>query len=301
MKVYLNDTISESAYNRLKKHVEIVDNYEHPEELDAIIVRQQYCTREVISKAVKCRIIQQHGTGLDRIDVEAAGEYGIPVYNTPGLNAQSVAEYAVMMMLSLSKKARSIDRKVHAGLIHSFGMPETVGVEMYGKRLGLVGYGHIAKIVAGIAREGFRMEISCFSEHMTRAEAEKEKIRQVGSLEELFETNDYISLHNLLTDRTHHMINDKVLEHAKPGLIFVNTARGGLVDESALYRALVSGRLGAAGLDVFEHEPPDCSNPLLGLDNVIAGMHVAGSTYDALERNGKAVVDNVFKALGIDG
>ena len=106
MKVYLNDPISPSARARLTEKVELIDNYDHPEEPDAIIVRRQYVTRDVISRAVKCRLIQQHGTGLDRIDMEAARAYGIPVRNTPGVNAESVAEYAIMLMPALSRKAR---------------------------------------------------------------------------------------------------------------------------------------------------------------------------------------------------
>lgn len=301
MKVFLNDTISESARNRLKEHVEIVDNYDHPEELDAIIVRQQYCTRDVISRAKKCRIIQQHGTGLDRIDLEAAKEFGIPVYNTPGMNAQSVAEQAILLMLCLSRKAIPIDRKVHAGQIRSFGTPETIGVEMFGKRLGIVGSGHVAQAVAAIAKNGFNMEISCYSANSTPGRIEELGYRPVSSVEELFATCDYVSLHNLLTPETYHMINADVLKHAKEGLIFVNTARGALVDEGALYEALKNGTIRAAGLDVFELEPPDTANPLLSLDNVMTTMHVAGSTTDAMERNGKAVVDNVFRVLGIEG
>jgi len=299
MKVYLNDTISENAYNRLEKQVEIVTDFSCPEELDAIIVRQQKCTRDVISKANKCKLIQQHGTGLDRIDVQAAMEFGIPVRNTPGVNAQSVAEYAIMLMLILSKKGREIDRKVHAGKITSFGMPETIGMEMTGKRLGIVGSGHIARAIASIAKNGFQMKVSCCSQSKSPEELERLDFDAVESLEELFAQCDYVSMHNLLTPDTHHMINEAVLKCAKPGLIFINTARGGLVDEAALYDALVSGRIRAAGLDVFENEPPEVSNPLLSLENVVTGMHVAGSTAEAMERNGRIVVDNVFQALGL--
>lgn len=301
MKVYLADAIAESARRRLAAHVEITDSFDAPEELDAIIVRQKYCTGDVIRRAKKCRIIQQHGTGLDRIDVEAARECGIPVCNTPGVNARSVAEYAVMLMLSLSKKAVAIDGKVRAGRIRAFGMPETIGLEMSGKKLGLLGSGHVAKHVEQIARDGFHMRVVYCSEHMTREEAERSGVELADSPEALFGSCDYVSLHKVLNGRTRHMINAEVLRHAKPGLIFVNTARGGLVDEKALYDALVSGRLAAAGLDVFEQEPPDPENPLLKLEQVTAGMHVAGSTFDAMERNGRAVVDNVFAALGIDG
>ena len=125
MKVYLNDPIALSALERLKAHVEIVNSFDHPEELDAIIVRQQYCPGEVIRRAVKCRLIQQHGVSLDRIDTAAARECGIPVKNTPGVNARAAAEYTVAMMMDLSRKVTVIDGKTRRGELPAFGMEET--------------------------------------------------------------------------------------------------------------------------------------------------------------------------------
>lgn len=300
MKVYLNDPIAQSAIERLKSHVEIIDNFDHPEELDAIIVRQQYCTGDVIRKAKRCKLIQQHGVGLDRIDVRAAEECGIPVKNTPGVNSRSVAEYTVAMMLDLSRKVTEINKKTRKGMLPRFGMPETIGNEITHKRLGLIGSGHIAHDVAQICRDGFHMEICCCNPHHSDAE-----IREMGfipiSFKEVFAACDYVSLHCLLTPETRHLVDHKCFENCNPDLILINTARGGLVDEEALYEALSSGKIAAAGLDVFENQPPAADNPLLSLDNFLAGMHVAGSTYEALERNGKAVVDSVFEALGIDG
>ena len=300
MKVYLNDPIAPSALERLKAHVELVDHFDHPEELDAIIVRQQYCPADVIRRAARCRLIQQHGVGLDRIDVKAAEECGTPVRNTPGANSRSVAEYTVMMMLALSRKAVAIDRKTRGGRLPVFGMPETVGCEMTHKRLGLVGSGHVAHEVAQICRDGFHMELCCFSAHHSAQE-----VREMGftplSLRELFASCDYVSLHCALTPETYHLIDRRCFEDCSPHLILINTARGGLVDEEALYEALTAGKIAAAGLDVFERQPPSPGNPLLSLENFLAGMHVAGSTHEALERVGKAVVDSVFDALGIDG
>ena len=300
MKVYLNDPIAQSAIERLKSHVEIVDNFDHPEELDAIIVRQQYCTGDVIRRAKNCKLIQQHGVGLDRIDVKAAEECGIPVKNTPGVNSRSVAEYTVSMMLDLSRKVTEIDRKTRKGMLPRFGMPETVGHELSHKRLGLIGSGHVAQDVAQICRDGFHMEICCCSLHRSDAEIRKMGFTPV-TFSDIFSSCDYISLHCLLTSETYHLINRNCFENCNPNLILINTARGGLVDEEALYEALVSGKIAAAGLAVFESQPPSVGNPLFSLDNFLAGMHVAGSTCEALERNGKAVVDSVFEALGIDG
>ncbi len=301
MKVYLNDPIAQSAIDRLKRHVELVSDFEHPEELDAIIVRQQHVTRDVIERASKCKLIQQHGVGLDRIDVAAAEEHGIVVRNTPGINARSVAEYTVAMMMDISRKVTYVDKATRAGQLAGFGMSQTVGFDLTGKRLGLVGSGNIARQVAQIAHDGFHMQIACYNP-FERVEALVEMgFEPVVSLEELFSTCDYVSLHCLLTSETYHLVGADVLAHAKPNVMLVNTARGGLVDEGALYQALVDGKLRAAALDTFEQEPPSVDNPLFTLDNFLAGMHVAGSTYEAMEANGRAVVDNVFAALGIEG
>ncbi len=300
MKVYLNDPIAASAVKRLKAHVELVDTYDHPEELDAIIVRQQYCPGDVIRRAVRCRLIQQHGVGLDRIDVKAAKECGIPVKNTPGVNARSVAEYTVAMMLALSRKVSEIDKMTRKGMLREFGMPETVGHEVTHKRIGLIGSGHIAREVAQICRDGFHMEVFCCSLHRSDDELQEAGFAPI-SFQQIFSCCDIVSLHCLLTPETYHLVDRKCFEACNPGLILINTARGGLVDEEALYEALTAGKIAAAGLDVFERQPPATDDPLLSLDNFLAGMHVAGSTYEALERNGRAVVDSVFEALGIDG
>lgn len=299
-KVYLNDPIAPSAVARLKAHVELVDHFDHPEELDAIILRQQYCPADVIRRATRCKLIQQHGVGLDRIDTKAAEACGIPVKNTPGLNARSVAEYTVAMMLDLARKVTAIDKKTRAGLLPRLGLPETIGCELTHKRLGLIGSGHIAQEVAQICRDGFHMEIYCHSAHRSNAVLRKMGFIPAG-FQELFSICDFVSLHCLLTPETYHLVDRRCFEACNPQLILLNTARGGLVDESALYSALVSGKLAAAGLDVFEQQPPAIDEPLLSLENFLAGMHVAGSTHEALERTGKAVVDSVFEALGIDG
>lgn len=298
-KVYLNDHICQSAVERLRKHVELVDNFDHPEELDAIIVRQQYCTREIIAKAKKCKLIQMHGTGLDRVDVEAAKEYGIPVLTTAGGNAESVAELAVAMILSLSRKLPYINQGVKKGAFQSFGLPETEGSEVRDKVLGLVGGGRIAQITANIMKAAFNSKILVYDPFLPALKAVELGFEKIDTLEELTRRSDFISIHVPLTDSTWHMFHEGSFDHANPDLILVNTARGGVVDEKALYEALVSGKIKAAGMDVFEEQPPKVDNPLLSLENFIGTIHIGGSTKEALERNGKGVVDNVFQALGV--
>lgn len=298
-KVYLHDHISSSAVERLRRHVDLVDNFDHPEELDAIIVRQQYCPREVISRAKKCRLIQMHGVGLDRIDVEAAKEYGIPVKNTKGGNAQSVAELAIGFMLTMARKMKFLDEGLRKGQFQTFGLPETVGIELSGKTIGLVGGGQIAQLVAQMARAAFHCRIFVYDPYMKEEKCRELGFTKIGTVKELAKQADFVSIHVPLTESTKHMFNEEVFAEANPRLMLINTSRGGVVDETALYEALQSGKIRAAAMDVFEQQPPQKDNPLLHLPNFVGTLHVGGSTEEAMERNGRTVVDNVFAALGI--
>ncbi len=298
--VYLNEHISPNAVNRLKKHVRVVDNFDHPEEIDAIIVRQQYATKEIIDQVKNCKLIQMHGVGLERVDLEAAKNAGIPVKNTPGGNARSVAELSVGLMLALSRKINYIYEGIKKGKFTRFGMPETEGNEIYGKVLGLVGGGQIARLTAGIMTAAFGAKVLVYDPFLDEEKCKEFGFEKIATLNELFSKSDFISIHVPLLDSTKHMINKEVLESSKPGLILINTARGGIVEENDLYEALVSGKVKAAGMDVFEEQPPKADNPLFTLDNFIGTLHIGGSTAEALERNGKIVVDNIFAALGIE-
>lgn len=298
--VYLNDHISPNAVQRLKKHVKLVDNFNHPEEIDAIIVRQQYCTKEIIDQVKNCKLIQMHGVGLERIDVDAAKAAGIPVSNVHGGNAQSVAELTVALILALSRKLTYINDGVKKGKFSRFGLPETEGNEVSGKTLGLVGGGQIAQLTANIMKTAFHAKLLVYDPFLTEEKCKELGFEKINDLKELFAQSDFVSIHVPLLDSTKHMINKEVLNFAKPGLILINTARGGIVDESDLYQALVSEKIKAAGMDVFEQQPPKTDNPLLHLDNFIGTIHIGGSTQEALERNGKIVVDHVFEALGIE-
>lgn len=297
--VYLHDHICDSAVARLRRHVNLVDNFDHPEELDAIIVRQQYCPREVINRAKRCRLIQMHGVGLDRIDVEAAKENGISVKRTKGGNAQSVAELAIGFMLAMARKMKFLDRGLQAGKFQMFGLPETVGLELSGKKLGLVGGGQIAQLVADIARAAFHCEIFVYDPFLSAEACRALGFQKIETVSGLVAAVDFVSIHVPLTDSTKHMFNAAVFAKANRDLILVNTSRGGVVDEEALYQALTTGQILAAGMDVFEQQQPRPDHPLLFLDNFIGTLHVGGSTREALERNGNAVVDNVFAALHI--
>lgn len=297
MKVYLSEHIAPSAYERLRDRFEIIDNFDHPEELDAIIVRRAHVTREIIQRAGKLKIISMHGVGLDTIYLEAAAERGISVMNVPSESAESVAELAVAYIMALSRKLKAIDRGLGEGRFHHFGETALIGTELYGKKLGLVGAGHIAGRVAAIMQAAFDCQIYCYNPHKSAEQLAAMGYQKADTLEELFHETDIVSVHVPLTESTQNLISTSAFRNANPNLLLVNTSRGGIVDEKALCDALIRGQIKGAASDVFVSEPPDKDDPLLHLDNFIATLHIGGSTDEALERVSNKAVDHVIEAL----
>lgn len=297
MTVYLSEHIAPSAYRRLSEQFEIVDNFDHPEDLDAIIVRRVHVTQDVIAHAPKLKVISMHGVGLDTIDTTAAAARGIPVINVPGGSAESVAELAVTYLMALSRKLLPIDKGLREGRYHHFGETSLIGMELYGKKLGLVGAGRIAGRVAEIMKTAFHCDIYCWNPRKSAEALAEMGYIKVDSLEQLFHDMDMVSVHVPLTDSTFGLIGKNVFEHANPALLLANTSRGGVVDEQALYEALASGKIRAAASDVFVSEPPAKDTPLLSLDNFIATLHIGGSTAEALDRVSNAAVDHVMEVL----
>lgn len=297
MNVYLSEYIAPSARKRLERSCTIVDNFDHPELLDGIIVRRARVTREIIEKAPRLKIISMHGVGLDTIDVEAAREYGVKVANVPCASSESVAELAVSYLLACSRKLKFADAGLGEGRFQHFGDARLIGHEIAGKKVGLIGSGHIAQRVAAILKNAFGCKIFCYNSHRSREELEALDMKKMNTLEELFSTCDMVSIHVPLTEETRNMVNADVLSHARPHLVLVNTSRGGIVDEDALYEALRRHTIAAAGLDVFAAEIPDSGDPLLHLENCICSLHVGGSTEEALERVSNAAVDHLLMAF----
>lgn len=296
-KVHLSEELAPSAYNRLKEKFEIVTDFEHPEELDAIITRKIKIDRNIISRAKKCKVICNHGTGTDQIDLAAAKEAGIAVESAPGLNARSVAELALGFIMALSFKMKFNDSGMQEGKFSKFGLPELQGNEVFGKKVGLIGSGNIARQLAAILKQSFNAKIYCWNNHRSKEELSQLGFEKVESLSELFKICDIISIHTPLTEETKNLINKDILKAANPDLILVNTARGGIINESDLYEALSTGKIKAAACDVFVQEPPApaTANPLLALPNFLGTLHVGGSTAEALDRVGNKCIDNLEK------
>lgn len=297
MKIYLNENIAKSAYDRLAARAEIVTNFDNPEELDGIMVRRVNVTREMIEKAVNLKVISMHGIGRDTIDVAAAEEYGIPVLNVPNQSMESVAELAVTQMLALSRNIKKANIGICQSRYDSHGPLELIGNDVYGKRLGMVGIGRISLRIAEIMKVAFHVELIGYDPFVSKEKASSLGIKKVDSIEELFKNSDYVNISVPLNDSTRNLIGESAFNAANPNLILVNTARGGIVDEDALYEALVNGKIKAAASDVFLSEPPKEDNPLVSLENFIATPHIGGNTKECLDRVGNAAVDNLFAVI----
>ncbi len=255
---------------------------------DGVIVRTAELDAEVIERADRLRVIAKHGTGLDNVDIKAASRNDVLVCNTPGENAQSVAEHAIALLLAVRRNLLEADRHVRDG---TWERGTLAGRELNGDTLGLLGYGSIATRVGTIAR-GFGLAIITYDPHHA-AEAMPADVERVEDLHTLFSTADAVSLHAPLTDETHHAVGHTELEALGEDGVLINTARGGIVDERALIDALEEGLIAGAGLDTFEREPPTVENTLLERDDVVVTPHIGGVTDQALERMSLAAARNV--------
>ncbi len=302
MKVGICDAIAKEGVEILKQRgLEVIDLSELPKDeliekvgdLDAIIVRSATKVRkEMIDRAKNLKVIGRAGVGLDNIDVEYAKSKGIKVINTPGTTSISVAELTIGHILSVIRKIAYGDREIRNG---AWPKKKCKGIEMYGKTLGIIGFGRIGKEVAKRA-EAFGMKIIYYDVHRVSEEVERELGIEYRNLDTLLSESDIVTLHVPLLPETKHMINRERIEKMKDGAILINAARGGIVDENALYKALKSGKLYGAALDVYENEPPNDSK-LLELDNIVMSPHIGAQTKEGQKRAGIEIGEKVADAL----
>ena len=244
------------------------------------------------------KIIANMAVGYDNIDVGAANERGIAVTNTPGVLDETTADTAFMLLLAAARRLGESERTLRAGNWEWWGPKLFVGVDVWGKTLGVVGMGRIGQAVARRGR-GFGMEI-VYHNRSRKEEAEKELAARYADLDELLETADFVSIHTPLTEETTHLIGAGELDSMKPTAVLVNTSRGPVVDEEALADALADGRIFAAGLDVYEEEPK--VNPkLLELENAVLAPHIGSGSRET--RDGMAVLaaENIVAVLSGEG
>lgn len=297
MVVYLSEFIHPPAAELLKRHVTVVDNFEQIEEIDAIIVRGVSVTEEMMQRATKLKVIAKHGIGCNSIDVEAARARGIKVIYTPTANADSVAEMTVGLILTLQRRIAEANIKCRNNEFSTIAPNNFMGSELAGKTFGQIGMGNIAQRIAHIMGAGFRTKVLGYDPFVTAEEAERRGFEKVDSIEELLERSDMVNINVPLTEKTKNMISGELFDHFKPNAVFVNAARGAVINEDDLYDALISGKLKAAACDTFIIEPPTASNKLLSLHNFCATPHIGGNTYEALEKAGMEVVTETLNVL----
>lgn len=301
-KVLVSDSLSSVGIDIFKNtpgiEVDVKTNL-NPEELkavikdyDALAVRSSTrVTAEVIECAEKLSVVGRAGIGFDNIDVDAASKRGIVVMNTPGGNTVTTGEHAIAMMIALARKIPQAAASMKAG---KWEKNKFMGTEFFNKTLGIIGIGRVGSIVADRA-QGLKMNVVAYDPFIAPDAAAKMGITLV-SLDELFKSSDFISIHTPMTKETKGMVNEAAFAKMKKGAFIVNCARGGVINEKDLYQAIMEGKIGGAALDVFEEEPTK-NMELLALDQVIATPHLGASTDEAQTNVAIAIAEQIADFL----
>jgi D-3-phosphoglycerate dehydrogenase len=261
-------------------------------EADLTVVRRGQFSAEVFEGLPRLRGLVKWGAGIESIDIPAATESGVIVTSAPG-NSFAVAESAMLLIMAVAKNLLIMTQAAKDGVRPAF---DVRGHELYQKTLGIIGFGRIGQHLAHIAAGGFDMTVLAFDPYTP-----VERFHELGvssvDLSTLMEESDYISVNCALTDETHHLVGEQEIALVKPTAYIVNTARGPVIKEEALYRALVEGRIAGAGLDVFEDEPLKPTNPLLELSNVVATPHSLPRAWESTARTTGMIQDAVLAIL----
>ncbi|MGW8251534.1 MAG: phosphoglycerate dehydrogenase [Anaerolineales bacterium] len=257
--------------------------------VDGAVVGVVPMTAKVMENSPQLKVVSMHGVGVDHIDLDAAVRLNIIVANCPGANDQAVADLALGLMIAVARQITKADQS-----LRSLQWGRYSGSELWKKTLGLVGFGRIGR---GVARRalGFDMQVLVYDPYISADQVDISGV-SLTTLEEVLLSSDFLSIHAALTEETRSMIGEAQFRLMKPTAYLINTARGGLIDEAALYNALVNGQIAGAALDVFIQEPP-WSSTLLGLENLLLTPHIGAHTQEAIERMGVMAAQNVVLTL----
>ena len=261
---------------------------------DGIMVRLEPITQAVVDAAPNLRVVSRHGVGFDMVDVDALTRRGIPLTITATANAVSVAEHTMSLLFALRKQTLVLDRLVRQNRWSERNTAETR--ELAGTTLFLVGFGRIGKQLASRAL-AFGTRVTVLDPYASHTDIRDAGCEPIADLHEGLGQADAVSLHTPLTEETANVMNAEAFAAIKPGSVFVNTARGGLVDEDALFDALQSGHLAGAGLDTLRSEPPPPDHPLLSMENVVFSPHAAGMSLEAQHRMAVETTENTLAGL----
>ena len=261
-------------------------------DFDGIICGDDVFSRRVFEKALpRLQYLSKYGIGVDKIDIEAATDLGIPVFFTPGVNHTTVAEHTFMLMLMLAKKIG-----VHLDATRNGQWKRKTGNEIMGKTLGILGLGRIGKEVA-IRAKAFGLKVIAYDVYWDEAFAKEHGVARAQTYEEIWGVADIVSLHTNLNAETHHLICAKSIAKMRDGVFIVNCARGEIVNTGDMVEALQSGKVGGYGTDVLDEEPPSPDYPLLKLENCIVTPHIGSRTYESVVRQATKAITNLKLAF----
>lgn len=288
---YLEKRLKDSGFEVIYKVVLADDEagtIEMGNSVDAVVsVFERWNERTLPAVRGHLKFIQRYGAGIDNINLKAANEAGIPVANVPGANSAAVAEIALLHILNLGRRFKTVIDDTKKGL-----WPCAItGNELDGKVVGLVGFGNIAKQLARML-SGFDVKILVYDSY-AQADTNQYDVKVVHSIEEIFLQSDIVSLHVPLNDETRGMIDKRLLNLMKPSAYLVNTCRGAVINEADLIEALREKKIRGAGLDVLSLEPPSLDNPLLSMDNVFVTSHMGAETAESGLRSQKIMADTI--------
>jgi len=300
MKIYVLDSFYPTGIEYAATRAELV-LWDDPRvqnwhaDADAVMVRMTPIRADDIARAKKLRVIAKQGVGVDTIDLAAARARGVTVCRTPGVNKEAVAELALALALGVTRRVAEFDRNIRAG--GAVNRSNFLGLESWQKTVCIVGMGNIGTLVARKWQGAFDARIVGYDPYVPADRWSDIPHRRASSLAEILPLADILSLHLPLTEESRGMIGAAALAQMKTTAVLINTSRGGIVDERALYDAIAAGKLFGAGLDVFEQEPPTAEHPLMRLPTVVATPHAGGGTYETQARSSLLVAQQLFEAM----
>ncbi|HIE09303.1 MAG TPA: D-glycerate dehydrogenase [Armatimonadetes bacterium] len=306
-KVYVTRLLPGEALSRLEGECEVEVNpeeraptkeeiIEHVRDKDGLLcLLTDKVDSEVMDSAPNLKVISNYAVGFDNIDVKAATERGIVVTNTPGVLTETTADLAWALLMAVARRIVEADKFTREGKFKGWSPTLLLGSDVYGKTLGIIGFGRIGRAVAKRAK-GFEMRVLYYDIERAPEEVERELNAQYVDLEALLKEADYISIHAPLTPETHHMIGERELKMMKPTAYLINTARGPIVDERALVRALKEGWIAGAALDVYENEP-ELTPGLAELPNVVLAPHIGSASAETRTKMAEMAVSNLLSVL----
>lgn len=303
-KVLLVQPIHPKGVELLEKEVEVVFASDSSVDtlkreikgINGVIVRTALFPREIIQAADRLEVIGRHGVGVDNIDIKAASKYSIPVVYTPGVTDIPVAEHAIGFMVTLAKRYLISDRALREG---NFKIREEFSaVDLNERTLGIIGVGRIGSTVAQKCKAAFNMKVLAYDPYLSLARAKQMGIILTRSLTELLQKSDFVTIHTPLTAETENLIGKEELGQMKKSAFLINTARGGIVNEKALFQALKEKWIAGAALDVLLKEPPPSDHPLFGLENIVLSPRMASLTRECVVTMARVVAQGVLDVLG---